>query len=591
MSQLERAARLHEQGILNDAEFADLKQRILHGDSIPVPQRERVPPAPTGEPSNESQTGRATPDWQIALLLLSGIAGFVAAAPRGRSGREALGSLVRQVNSKPSASATDGGSGGGKAPNTTSTPHPDGSVSTTYNDGRGNIVNSESVPVPDSGGTIDTTIRNADGTTTQMRSAPDGQGGVTTWTANPDGSNSVRYPDGTVYTVPAGSDPDAPAASVAHVSPDSKTVDTTIRNADGSTSTAHSQLGDDGVISTQTTNPDGSHSQSLTSAGRSGGKPGTIVTNPDGSRVVIQSDGTMVPVDRYGDVIDGPNYWNQYDPETGTWRTDPVEHRGPITISPDGTSAQEWFYRDGDGNQRSATAYFDRDGNLTSLQSSDYTGVTVTQFETVDGRTRPTGTTKLDAGNVIDDSQIIFDAAMAATGIGEAYTAGRILGTELIVRELAAQGLSRAEIDLITSQLATSGTSTLAGAGKGAGSLGGDASAGASVRTPGTTGGVPNAEANNLGLNAEELGWSNTAGDHMFEYGSDMYPSRPYLRSPNFTQMIIDSVPPVPDPGGVPGGMRWDVPGTLRGSPGTYELVIDVPNGRILHYMFRSNKG
>ncbi|WP_425298140.1 SHOCT domain-containing protein, partial [Nocardia brasiliensis] len=38
VSQLERAARLHEQGLLSDQEFADLKQRLLNPPAIP-PQR------------------------------------------------------------------------------------------------------------------------------------------------------------------------------------------------------------------------------------------------------------------------------------------------------------------------------------------------------------------------------------------------------------------------------------------------------------------------------------------------------------------------------------------------------------------------
>jgi hypothetical protein len=40
----------------------------------------------------------------------------------------------------------------------------------------------------------------------------------------------------------------------------------------------------------------------------------------------------------------------------------------------------------------------------------------------------------------------------------------------------------------------------------------------------------------------------------------------------------------VADPGGVPGALRWDVPGTCRGKQGTWELVIK--DDEILHFNF-----
>ena len=48
------------------------------------------------------------------------------------------------------------------------------------------------------------------------------------------------------------------------------------------------------------------------------------------------------------------------------------------------------------------------------------------------------------------------------------------------------------------------------------------------------------------------------------------------------------AVKAVPDPGGVPGGLRWDVPGAVNGSKGTWELVIDTKSSTVLHFVFKS---
>lgn len=44
---------------------------------------------------------------------------------------------------------------------------------------------------------------------------------------------------------------------------------------------------------------------------------------------------------------------------------------------------------------------------------------------------------------------------------------------------------------------------------------------------------------------------------------------------------------PIPDPGGVAGAVRWDVPGTMRGAQGTWKLVLDTQTNTILHFNFR----
>ncbi len=50
----------------------------------------------------------------------------------------------------------------------------------------------------------------------------------------------------------------------------------------------------------------------------------------------------------------------------------------------------------------------------------------------------------------------------------------------------------------------------------------------------------------------------------------------------------MNSTPPVSDPGGVPGALRWDAQGTMNGSVGTYELVVDPGSNKVLHFLFRS---
>ena len=62
--------------------------------------------------------------------------------------------------------------------------------------------------------------------------------------------------------------------------------------------------------------------------------------------------------------------------------------------------------------------------------------------------------------------------------------------------------------------------------------------------------------------------------------------ARPYLNSPNTIEEIMKGGTPVPDPGGVPGALRWDVAGSFRGSEGAWELVLDPSTNTVLHYNF-----
>ncbi len=64
--------------------------------------------------------------------------------------------------------------------------------------------------------------------------------------------------------------------------------------------------------------------------------------------------------------------------------------------------------------------------------------------------------------------------------------------------------------------------------------------------------------------------------------------SRPYLNSPLTIDEIMNAATSVPDPGGVPGALRWDVPGTFRSSSGAWELVVDPSTNTIVHFNFTS---
>lgn len=324
------------------------------------------------------------------------------------------------------------------------------------------VATAESEIVVGTGGlSRDTIIVDANGVT-RMRSVDDGHGNIITWTANPDGSHSVRYADGTIVKEPASGS--STPAEVVQLRPDGLGGHVTVFNLNGTITEADFGPGVLGAPITDVTNPDGSHVLVATIPGQTNSAPYSIITGPDGNRVVLQPDGTTVPIDRYNDVIGGPNYANQFDPTTGTWRTDPITHRGPIVTRPDGTSTQEWFYRDRKGQERSATATFDPTGNLKMLDDFDYTGATITTFDTFDGITLPTWTTRLDAGNVKDESTLVWEVALAFTGIPElGWAAGRMIGTRLITSQLAARGVSDVGIELATSQLAARGATAFTG--------------------------------------------------------------------------------------------------------------------------------
>jgi hypothetical protein len=89
-------------------------------------------------------------------------------------------------------------------------------------------------------------------------------------------------------------------------------------------------------------------------------------------------------------------------------------------------------------------------------------------------------------------------------------------------------------------------------------------------------------------IDVATLSMTNTVQNEAADFAKNGSLNRPYISSPLTIQNIVDSALPVADPGGVPTAVRWDAPGTFRGSPGTYQLVIDAKTNTILHFMFTS---
>jgi len=102
------------------------------------------------------------------------------------------------------------------------------------------------------------------------------------------------------------------------------------------------------------------------------------------------------------------------------------------------------------------------------------------------------------------------------------------------------------------------------------------------------TGSSVAAEGGASGLDASELQMSSTVEQHISDLTKDGSLARPYGSSTLTIQNIMDAGTPVADPGGVPGALRWDVPGALNGSSGTWELVVDPQTKTILHFLFKS---
>ncbi|WP_431954009.1 toxin glutamine deamidase domain-containing protein [Nocardia lijiangensis] len=333
------------------------------------------------------------------------------------------------------------------------------------------VAESTSHVVPGTGGlTRDTTIVDQFGIS-QVRTVDDGFGNLITWTANPDGSHSVFYHKTNVLVVEPAPGSSTPA-QVVQLSPDRTSGHVTMWHSNGETSTADFSAGLFGAPVTTYTRSGGTAAEVLTVPGQTNGQPISIVTDPLGNRAVVQPDGTTTPVDKYNTAIGGPGYGNKFDPASATWIADPIIRRGPMVQVPDGTTVQKWFGRRRDGSEYELTAYFDKQGNLRGVGDEDYTGIKYTSFSSVDGIYVPTDTIELDAGNVTDDRQIVFDAVFIASGIPEMALLGARIGMRAgswyFGRQLAGQGAALTSRELAIAGLGA-GDGALTGLARGSG--------------------------------------------------------------------------------------------------------------------------
>jgi len=79
---------------------------------------------------------------------------------------------------------------------------------------------------------------------------------------------------------------------------------------------------------------------------------------------------------------------------------------------------------------------------------------------------------------------------------------------------------------------------------------------------------------------------TDTVAKNNARYKNDGTLERPYGNSVLTIQSIIDSADSIPDPQGVPGAVKWTAPGSLNGTSGTYELVVDLTTNKIIHFLF-----
>ncbi|SFB50385.1 RHS repeat-associated core domain-containing protein [Amycolatopsis marina] len=87
-------------------------------------------------------------------------------------------------------------------------------------------------------------------------------------------------------------------------------------------------------------------------------------------------------------------------------------------------------------------------------------------------------------------------------------------------------------------------------------------------------------------VDVENLKMTNSVANHLGDYLKDGRMARPYMNSPLTIREIVSGGSPVIDPGGAPNSIRWDVPGSFRGSAGNWELVVNTQSNTILHFNF-----
>jgi RHS repeat-associated protein len=95
---------------------------------------------------------------------------------------------------------------------------------------------------------------------------------------------------------------------------------------------------------------------------------------------------------------------------------------------------------------------------------------------------------------------------------------------------------------------------------------------------------------NSPNLNAKDLTMSETVKGHIGEIARDGTLSRPYMGSAGqnlLVQEIMDSSVPVKDLF-LQNGLRWSVGGTMNGSHGEWQLVVDLAKKEVVHLLFKS---
>lgn len=186
--------------------------------------------------------------------------------------------------------------------------------------------------------------------------------------------------------------------------------------------------------------------------------------------------------------------------------------------------------------------------------------------------------------------QVVAGAAQAITG---EQTHSRL--EKIVAATAEAAGISPQKAEVLGSVVdAVTGLALTAGVGSGQALTRAVATeakvvnAGAKEVEVGTV--VAKIEAFKPVVNPDTLKMSNTVANHLGDvvkrgpHAGQL--ERPFLKSKFLLKEIMEAKLPIPDPVGVPGALRWDVPGTFRGGDGIWELVVDPVSETILHWNF-----
>lgn len=174
--------------------------------------------------------------------------------------------------------------------------------------------------------------------------------------------------------------------------------------------------------------------------------------------------------------------------------------------------------------------------------------------------------------------------ALAAFGtVGTLITAGTLLAggasTVLGATDLLASGMSAFGNDELLKFTNTNGYLVAEGLAMTGSVLGTAATAPMAAVAQATSGAVSQSTQSQEHPRAEDLSLSGTLRGKT---------DRPYQQSILLADEIMNAGTPVQDPGGLPNGWRWDVPGAYRGTSGTWELVVDFDTNTIDHFLFNS---